>query len=380
MLIGLTITYLRLKTFKISDISKSQNSNFLSFQFVLQGGFDGVNIFDKNEYNLSNNAATADMLDADRGRLTGATVASYLSALKLVGSTSTVDMKLLAIPGIREPAITNAAAEVAEERFDTLYLMDIEQLNDDENPVEISQLQAYDNSLIPNVNYTSNKFNSRYIKTTFAAAYFPDVVIEIDSNVYQIDSTTVPPSVAALGAMSLNDRLGQPWFAPAGITRGALNNTSTTTVKLNEEQRNLLYSGSINPIYSPGNANGQASGAIIWGQKTLGSKNTLLNRISVRRLLLEIRREIRSIATQLIFENGRQNVLNALESRISQTLLQIQRNGGLQEYRIDTSQTASLQPEIENNTIRIRVYVRPNGTNEFASVDVTVGAGGNSEI
>ncbi len=366
---------------QINDLYDDANLSYLSFQFVLQGGFDGVNIFNKDEYNICNIAATADIENSNRGKLSGATVSSYLSALKVVNSPSTVDMQILAIPGIREPVITNAAVEVVEERFDSLYLMDIEQLNKNEDLIDISILQANDNSLIPDTRLTTNRFTSRHVNSTFAAAYFPDVVLEVDNNRYQTtNSVSVPPSVAVLGAFSLNDTIGQPWYAPAGTNRGALNETLTTLVKLDEEKRNLLYSGSINPIYSPKNAEGQASGVIISGQKTLGSKNSLLSRISVRRLLLQIRREIRDIATRILFTSDRNSMIEVLQGQISRQLESIQINNGLREYRVDIDSSMTSVNDIENGIVRARVYIRPLGTDEFASVDVSVGTGGGSEV
>jgi len=366
---------------QINDLYDPANLAYLSFQFVLQGGFDGVNIFDKDEYNISNAAATDDIENANRGKLSGPTVSSYLSALKVINSPSAVDMQILAIPGIREPAITNAAIEVVEERFDSLYLMDIEQLNNNEDLIDISISQAYDNSLVPNVRLTTNRFASRYVNSTFAAAYFPDVILEVDIKRYQTtNSVSVPPSVAVLGAFSLNDTIGQPWYAPAGADRGALNKTLTTLVKLDEEKRNLLYSGSINPIYSPKNVEGQASGVIISGQKTLGNKNSLLSRISVRRLLLQIRREIRDIATRILFTSSRDSMIKVLQGQISRRLESIQRNNGLRAYRVDIDSLMTSVNDIENGIIRAKVYIRPLGTDEFASVDVSVGVGAGSEV
>ena len=374
--------YEKTRRLKIKDFYDNSNRRYLSFEFLLQGGFDGVNIFDKDEYNISNLAVTADVINSNRGKLSGPNVSSYLSALKVVGSPTTVDMQLLAIPGIREPIVTNAASELAEERFDTLYLMDIEQLNDNEDLIEISFSQAYDDTFKPNTDLTANRFSSRSPISTFAAAYFPDVVLKIKDqylNVYKVDSVSVPPSVAVLGAYSLNDRIGQPWFAPAGVSRGALKRVNSAQASLDEQQRNLLYSGSINPIFAAGNTAGEAAGVIIWGQKTLGNKNSILSRVSVRRLLLQIRRQVRDIAASALFESDRTQVIRTLESRITKSLDAIQFQSGLTEYSIDVNATMTSMNDIENGIVRVKIFIRPLGSEEFASVDVTVGVGGNSE-
>jgi hypothetical protein len=371
------------------DFNLSNNS-FLSFQLTLQGGFDGVNIFEKNEYNLSNAASTADMLDLNRGRSSGATAGAYLSALKMVEDVSALDMQLLAIPGIRTPAITDQAANVVENRFDALYIMDIEQVNQDDDLIDISIPQQYSNSLLPSTQKTVDRFTERTINNSFAAAYYPDVVLQVDINKYTIlsdqfppkqttSATVVPPSVVVLGAISLNDSLGQTWFAPAGINRGALKSTIETTVKLKEPDLNLLYSGSINPLWAPKNVRGQSTGTVIWGQKTLASINSSLNRINVRRLLLEIRRKARDIAIGLLFESGKDVVISRFKSQMGSELTRIQSLFGLQNYKIDIDSSSTTKTDIENNTIRGRIYVQPPKTQEFVSLDFIV-SNKNSEV
>lgn len=352
---------------EMMDFTNS-NSPYLSFQFMLQGGFDGVNIFEKNEYNLSNIAATADMFDANRGRQNGSTIASYLSALKIAGNTSVLDMQVLAIPGIREPAITDIATEIVESRLDSIYIMDIEQVDSNDNPIEISTVAAYSKTQLPSIDRTITKFESRGINTTYAAAYFPDVMISVDVNKYGITSTQVPPSTVVLGAITLNDSLGQPWFAPAGTIRGLLQSTLSTTVKLNELDRDNLYSNNINPIWSSQNS----SNVAIWGQKTISSTSAVVNRINVRRLLLEIRRRAKDIALTLLFDSNRNAIISRFNSRMNEELIKISSLLGVRDYRIDVNVKSTTQSDIENHTIRGRVIVQPKSTLAFVTLDFIV--------
>jgi hypothetical protein len=96
----------------ISDLSNSQNRKFLKFSFIMQGGFDGVNIFNQDENDINNAAVVADMNDANRGRSSGPSVSAYLKALEVMRNTTNVDIQLLAIPGIRAPIVTDEAIRV----------------------------------------------------------------------------------------------------------------------------------------------------------------------------------------------------------------------------------------------------------------------------
>ena len=80
----------------------------------------------------------------------------------------------------------------------------------------------------------------------------------------------VPPSVVMLGVYSNNDRIGQEWFAPAGLNRGGISALDVKKV-LTHVERDELYDGRVNPIASfPG------QGIVAFGQKTLQSNHLLL--------------------------------------------------------------------------------------------------------
>lgn len=350
------------KTRRISlmDLTDKASNKYLSYSTVFQGGFDGVNIFDEDESLLTNAAVSADMKDIERGYNKGPNVTTYIKALELMGNTTNVDISLLAIPGLREQIITDAAIETAETRKDIMYVMDLEN----------------GESLVDTVGLV----RSRGLNSSYAAAYYPDVVIKPDQN--SVLEITAPPSVAVMGAMSLNDSLGGPWFAPAGATRGRLVNTLNPTVNLKEADLDLLYSNDINPIYSATNikilSSNNVSGVLVWGQKTMQRAESSLDRVNVRRLLIEIRRTARDVALQLIFSPSGESAISNFNRLMSERLQLIQAAGGLESYRI--SLDPQTQNDIENNTLRGKVYVQPKKTIEFLSIDFIVSNGLQSEI
>lgn len=369
-------TYVRDGNITANDTAKTRrvkaddfiqaNRRFLKYTFFMQGGFDGVNLFDKDESEISNTAVVADMNDADRGRQDGPSVRAYAKALDIMKNTTNVDVMLLAIPGIRHPVVTNAAVLATEERFDALFLMDIEQLDTNGDNV------VTDNQL-PSVTLTVDNFRNRALDTSFAAAYFPDVVIPDPNTGTNVNA---PPSVVVLGALALNDKLGHPWFAPAGFTRGALQTSLEARVQLSKTNMDALYDVSINPLVAfPGNATSGTNpkgGVVVWGQKTLQAAASALDRVNVRRLLIDIRRQVREIAQTIIFEPNRETTLAKFSAAVTPRLQRIQALSGLERFRVIIDSSTTTQADVENNTIRGKIFVQPTKSIEFVSLDFVV--------
>lgn len=348
-----------------SDFTQA-NRAYLKYSFFMQGGFDGVNLFDREETDINNSAVSEDMNATNRGRNEGPNVRAYAKALDIIKNTSNVDIQLLAIPGIRNPVVTNAAIDATEERFDALYVMDLEQVDNTGTKITLD-------SQLPSVKLTVADFRNRALDSSFAATYFPDVVME-DPNTKT--NLVVPPSVAVLGALALNDAVGHPWFAPAGFTRGALSTTLEARVKLSKPNMDELYDSDINPLVAfPGNATAGTNpkgGVVVWGQKTLQASASALDRVNVRRLLIDIRRQVRDIARTIVFEPNRAATLARFSAAVTPRLQRIQALAGLERFRVIIDSSTTTQADIENNTIRGKIFVQPTKTIEFVSLDFVV--------
>jgi phage tail sheath protein FI len=276
------------------------------------------------------------------------------------------DIQVLAIPGIREAIVTNYALDKVTERFDSLYLMDIEEWDVDGNRV-LSGSQKV------SVSETSRQFASRALNNSFGAAYFPDVLMtdpNTNTNLF------VPPSVQVLGALALNDAVGHPWFAPAGFTRGTLTSALEAKVSCSKENLDDLYDVDVNPITSfPGNASSGTNpkgGVVVWGQKTLLATASALDRVNVRRLLIDLRRQVRDIARTFIFEPNREATLARFTAAVTPRLQRIQQLSGIERYRVVFDASTTTQQDVENNTIRGKITVQPTKTIEFVSLDFVV--------
>ena len=345
----------------------SANKRFLKYTTFLQGGFDGVNTFDDDESRITNAAVDADMDNTNRGLINGPSVKAYTKAFSIMENPVNADVKLLAVPGIRNSTVTDAAvASIEDNERNAMFIMDIEQRDVEDERVESDEQ-------IVSVDYTVQAFTDRALDTSYAAAYFPDVVVRdptTDTNV------VAPPSVAVLGAMALNDSIGHPWFAPAGFARGALATVQEARVRLSKDNMDDLANANINPLVAfPGNATAGTNpkgGVVVWGQKTLQAAASSLDRVNVRRLLIELRRQVRDVVQSVVFEPNRESTLSAITAAITPRFRRVQTLAGLERFKIVFDASTTTQNDILNNTIRGVIFVQPTKTLEFINISFII--------
>jgi phage tail sheath protein FI len=349
----------------VNDLTVA-NKRYVKFTTYLQGGFDGTNIFDRNEAEINDAAVKADMDDVNRGQALGASVVAYLKAVAVMKNKTDVDVQLLAIPGIRQTIVTDTAIAATEDRFDALYIMDIQEYDTLNSEVTSS-------AQIPSVINTATNFAARALNSSFAASYYPNVIMT-DPNTNT--NVVAPPSVAVLGAFSLNDRLSHPWFAPAGFVRGALTTVLEANVRLSKDNMDTLYDANINPLVAfPGSspAGTQAQGGVVvWGQRTLQSFASALDRVNVRRLLIDLRRQVRDIANTIVFEPAREITLAKFQSAVEPRLAKIQAQFGVTRYLVKIDTETTTQADIENNTLRGKIWIQPTRSVEYVSLDFEI--------
>jgi len=341
------------------DFDHIPTRKYLKFSFFVQGGFNGDNLFDGQKSKYTDIAVRREFdSTAGQGGIEGPTLNSYRKAIDVMAEKADVDIQLLAVPGIRHYSVTDYAINAVENRFDALFIMDIE---------EKDQVNAYvtGSGQLPSVFYTVNRFADRNMDTSFAAAYYPDVVVQDPAT---LTNVVVPPTVPVLGAFALNDTVAHPWFAPAGFTRGALPRVLESQVKLNRSNLDDLYEVDINPLTSfP-----DTDGVVVFGQKTLLAAQSALDRVNVRRLLIEVRRRVRRVANAILFEPNREETLARFSAAVNPIMQQIQSQRGLDRYKVQIDTTTTTQADVENNTIRGKIYLQPTRSLEFVSLDFVV--------
>jgi hypothetical protein len=352
-------------------------STYAKFTTFMYGGFDGVNYLDRDARRLNDKSTS---FEADALALGGASsnfvpggfgtsvpsgvgkenngVASYLTAVDIMTDPLGVGLNILTIPGIREAYVMEQTSKKVKDYGLAIHLMDIPSYDDDGN-------RLYDDSTTkPNIKKTTSTFDARGIDNNYVATYFPDVFIDDSANARRVK---VPATVAALGALGFNDRVSYPWFAPAGFNRASLDFVTNVGVRLNVGDRDRLYDSRINPI-----ATFPRLGFVIYGQKTLQVKKSALDRVNVRRLLLEIKRIIIGIANRIVFEQNTPAVRNRFVSEAVFQLGLIQTQAGVEAFQVVMNETNNTQADIDLNKLNGRVVVVPTRAIEYIAIDFIV--------
>lgn len=195
------------------------------------------------------------------------------------------------------------------------------------------------------------------IDSNYTATYYPWILVRDTVNNTQI---YLPPTGEVCRNLALTDNISFPWFASAGYTRGLVNSIKARQ-KLTQENRDTLYQGRINPI-----ATFSDVGTVIWGNKTLQIADTALNRLNVRRLLLQARKLISAVAVRLLFEQNDQIVRQQFLDSVNPILDSIRRDRGLYDFRV----TVSSSPEdLDRNTLTGKIYLKPTKALEFIDIE-----------
>ena len=175
-----------------------------------------------------------------------------------------------------------------------------------------------------------------------------------------------PFSGFAAANMARMDTNFQPWFAPAGFTRGNLTGTGITDLAVfpNQKQRDQLYNIAVNPVAFFPN-----EGFVIYGQKTLLKQPSAFDRINVRRLFLNLEKATASTVKFFVFEPN--TVLT--RTRIINTLTPLFTNAknteGLYDFLIVCDERNNPPSVIDANTLVVDIYLKPVRTAEFILVN-----------
>jgi len=199
--------------------------------------------------------------------------------------------------------------------------------------------------------------NAAGSSSNYGATYYPWVQL-YSSNLGK--AVWCPPSTVVGGVLAFNDQVGAEWFAPAGLNRGGIPSILLVERRLQQSQRDTLYSGNVNPIATfPG------SGVCIYGQKTLQRKPTSLDRVNVRRLLIALKREIGKISNTLVFEQNTTVTRNRFLSQVNPFLESVVQRQGLYAYKVEMDDSNNTADVIDRNQLVGQIYIQPAKTVEF---------------
>ncbi len=332
------------------------------FTFAPYGGFDGWDVYRTRRTNLDSYVinGTKGQAGLTSGTFQNRTLTNgdlginsdyyaYLEGIWTFKNPEAVNVNVFTTPGIDTLENTNlveAAIEMVEQdRADSLYIVTTP---DTDSSGTVLTVEDITDSLY-------DMYDSSY-----TATYWPWIqILDAENNVY----VYVPPTRDVVRNIALTDNIAFPWFAVAGIQRGDVDAIKARK-KLTLSERDTLYENRINPI-----ATFTSDGIKIWGNKTLQVKESALDRINVRRLLLQARKLISAVAIRLLFEQNDNVVRNQFLALVNPILDNIRTERGLTDFRV----VLSNDPEdIDRNQLTGKIFLKPTRALEFIVVEFNI--------
>jgi len=279
---------------------------------------------------------------------------AYLLGQKTFANPEAVNINVFVTPGIdyvnHSDLVESAIDMIENDRADSLYVCTTPDYNMFVPSTQGNLDLIYPQEAVDNLDNTG-------IDSNYTATYYPWVLTRDSVNNTQI---YIPATAEVTRNLALTDNIAFPWFAAAGYTRGIVNAIKARK-KLTQEDRDTLYSGRLNPI-----ATFSDVGTVIWGNKTLQIRQSALDRINVRRLLLQARKLISAVSVRLLFEQNDQKVRQDFLDAVNPILDAIRRDRGLYDFRVTVSSDVT---DLDRNQMTGKIYIKPTRSLEF--IDIT---------
>ena len=270
----------------------------------------------------------------------------YDQTIALLNNKDDYQFNVISAPGLNgvdHGTQVNSLVALAQSRTDCLAVIDLIGYNSSVNQVT-TQASSYD--------------------TSYAAAYWPwlQTVDAVTGQTVWAPASTYIPAVYAF-----TDASADPWFAPAGLVRGALGSVVRAERKLTSGNRDTLYEANVNPIATfPG------SGVVVFGQKTLQKRASALDRVNVRRLLIALKSYIVQVSDGLVFEQNTNSTRNNFLAQVNPYLESVQQRQGLFAFKVVMDASNNTPDVIDRNELVGQIYLQPTKTAEFVILDFNV--------
>jgi len=340
--------------------NKYYSLNSRKFTFAPAGGFDGwdVNNDVRTYGDYYKEGGIYDGVDSGVTPLND--FQAWESAINTFGNPEDITINLFATPGIdwqyQTILVQNTIEMIEQQRSDSLYVIDSPDV-DMNYTVGDSKLDV---TIATDIARTMNELE---IDSSYSCTYFPWCQLKDTQNNVNV---FLPPTPEVLKAIAFTDNTKFPWFAPAGLQRGTTD-FKKSKIKLSQDARDILYRARINPMVDFSDA-----GTAIFGQKTLQVKESALDRINVRRLLLQIKVLISNIAIRLVFEQDDQATIDQFLTKSNPLLDNIKRERGLYDFKVKMDSTNNTPETQDRNELYGEIYLKPTRTVEFIGIGFTI--------
>lgn len=332
-----TINYLSNDGIAVRD-----NAYTGSLPSAQSGSFHGAqgDLFQSDEPNKHFSAIT-------NGNTQGLVATDYADSISILTNQDEYVFNVISVPGLiynfgNHKTQIDSVISLAQDRGDCIAVVD---------------LSPYGSTV------SNAAGHAAVVNSSYAAAYWP--WLQMASSTGKLEFA--PASTVIPGVFAFTDSAAAPWFAPAGLTRGGIPNVIQAERKLTRSQRDTLYAANVNPIATfPG------SGISVFGQKTLQKKKSALDRVNVRRLLIDLKKFLGDQAKTLVFEQNTIATRNTFLAAVNPYLESVVQRQGLYAYRVVMDDTNNTADVIDRNQLIGQVYIQPAKTAEFISLDFVI--------
>ena len=331
-------------------VNESTYVRLRKFIVGFQGGFDGQ--WPAIPINVGSDITAGNTQGLDCTNINSPGSIAYKQCIAALGNADEFDINLIVLPGIfreQHSYVTEITIDMCEARGDCFYIMD--------------------NIVFPASNQTVGLIDAAVnsvatIDSNYVGTYYPWVKI-LDTNTNKIIS--VPPSVVLPAVYAANDNAAAEWYAPAGLNRGGIPTAVQVLDRLTHNERDELYEGRVNPIAAfPG------QGICVWGQKTLQIAPSALDRINVRRLLINLKKFVASSSNYLVFEQNVAATRNRFLSIVNPYLESVQQRNGIYAYQVKMDEQNNTPDLIDRNILYGQIFIQPTRTAEFIILDFNI--------
>lgn len=276
------------------------------------------------------------------------TIGQYLIALESVlTDRESVDFLVLLDGGITSPAYQQAMVHICEKRQDSVALLSVD----------------FDLHAANDINQTVVARQNTMINSSYAALYAPWTKVYDKYNDFEIFISPESWASRAISYVSANREL---WWAAAGWEQGKVAALDVYR-RYSEGERDILYDNQINPLrYDP------KKGIVIWGQKTMQTKPSALDRLNVRMVLIVIERGLRDYLEYKVFQFNDAQTRDQIKIACDLFLQDILVRRGLYSYNVVCDTTNNTGTVIDNNEMFVDVYLQPTKVAEQITARVVI--------
>lgn len=206
--------------------------------------------------------------------------------------------------------------------------------------------------------------------TAFAGELTASTFAVVDSGYkYQYDKYSdvyrwIPLNADIAGLCARTDDVRDPWFSPAGYSRGNIKNVVKLRLNPAKAERDVLYRAKINPVITqPG------QGTVLFGDKTFAPTTSAFDRINVRRLFIVLEKAIGVAAKSTLFEFNDDFTRAQFKNLVEPFLRDVQGRRGIYDFRVVCDETNNTSNVIDSNQFVGDIYIKPARSINFIQLN-----------